>query len=194
MLPTIHDAMRLKKKQYVVLKETYDEDYLPFDYGLLEIVTRKIRSRKPPYLELRELKQTDRWKNGSRNSNRIEKNNENAVEKFTKDALSAADKEVKRSIDILEELEGVGIPVASAILYFALPEKFVVIDRYTWNAYTKINGANPVDWEKPFTGGPKEYEEFWTFCRNKAARLGCGWNPRNVEKALFTYGENQGKI
>jgi len=94
---------------------------------------------------------------------------------------------------MLVELEGVGIPVASAILFFAFPEKFVVIDKYVWNAYRKITKNEPIDnWESPFTGNAREYEKLLTFCQNEAKEL--GWTPRDVEKALFKYGENKGKI
>jgi hypothetical protein len=67
------------------------------------------------------------------------------------------------------------------------PQKFIT----DGNVYTEINGATRVDWEKPFTGGPEEYGKFWKFCKDEAARLGSGWTPRDVEKALFTYGENK---
>jgi len=192
----VFNDMRLTKQQYTVLKEEFDDDYLPFDHGFLKIVTRKIRARNPPYLESRELWQIDAWKNGSRNYHRIENNNDKDVERVTRQALSIANKDVKKSISILvDELEGVGIPVASAILYFTFPDKFAVIDRYAWNAYRAIGkGERIVDWTKTFTGGPKEYEEFCTFCRDKAGQLGAGWTPRDVEKALFFYGENKGKI
>jgi len=192
--------MPLKKHQYIVLKERFDENYLPFDLGFLQIVTKKITTRNPPYLKFRELWQIDTWKNGSRNHLNIKKNkNQNIdIAKITRKALSIANKDVKTSISILDdELEGVGIPVASAILYFAFPEMFVVIDRYAWNAYRAVGRGERVvgkDWEKTFTGGPKEYEEFCTFCRVKASQLGPGWTPRDVEKALFLYGENRGKI
>ena len=189
--------MQLSKKQYDNLKKAYNEEYLPFDYGFIEIVSKKIQERSPPYLEFLELWQIDAWKNGSRNYSRIEKNNKNnnsgKVIQFTKAALALVHKDIKESIRILaDELDGVGIPVASAIVFFAFPEEFVVIDRYAWNAYNTIKtGKAPAKWDKAFTGGTKEYEEFLLFCQAEAKKLGSGWTPRDVEKALFEYAEEQ---
>lgn len=110
--------MHLQREQYKILKEEYDKDYLPFDCGFLEIVTKKIKTREPPHLKFRELWQIDAWKNGMRNYHNIKKNSEEEVAKTTRETLSVADKDVKLSLTMLDKLEGVGIPVASAIKSF----------------------------------------------------------------------------
>lgn len=52
------------------------------------------------------------------------------IELITREAFQLAEKgEVKSAINKLDELEGVAIPVASAILAMKYPDKFAIIDR-----------------------------------------------------------------
>src|SRR4051812_18994730 len=65
------------------------------------------------------------WKS-PRSRPRVESNEPAAIEARTRDALAATD-EVAR-MEALLELDGVGVPTASTLLYFADPERYAIFD------------------------------------------------------------------
>ena len=77
------------------------------------------------YFELAELLEVCAWKTG-RTTSRVESNSSPAVQAVTKRAL-ATDDEAERMAALLE-LNGVGVPTASAILHFAFPDRYPILD------------------------------------------------------------------
>jgi hypothetical protein len=65
------------------------------------------------------------WKTG-RSRSRVENNDESTVRSATQRAL-AARSEAER-IEALLSLAGVGVPTASALLYFAFPDDYPILD------------------------------------------------------------------
>jgi len=81
----------------------------------------------------------------------------------------------------LDDLPGVSIPVASAILTCLYPKIFTVIDRQAYRALS-------VPFNSPTAG---EYLHYLRFCRSQAERLGVCL--RNYDRALWQYGRELGK-
>lgn len=102
--------------------------------------------------------------------------------------------EIKEKITILEDLDGVRLPTASAILHFFDPKKFVIVDKYTWTAFRKLS----------------KKREYQNFCKIKSNEIDENYNieqypiynefvinlskcfhktPREIETALMIYGK-----
>jgi hypothetical protein len=70
------------------------------------------------------------WKT-ERQKKRYLENSDKYVKKITKEAFGAPEKD---RVKILDRLEGVGVPVASAILTVVFPETYCIIDYRAWRA------------------------------------------------------------
>lgn len=86
--------------------------------------------QKRGYLLKKEFVSVGNWKT-ERQKGRYENNSDEKVENLTRRALDASENE---KIKILDKLEGVGVPVASAILTVVYPKKYCIIDYRTWRA------------------------------------------------------------
>lgn len=120
------------------------------------------------------------WKT-VRSRPRIAANTEAAVVEVTGRALAAAD-EVGR-ITALLELEGVGMPTASTLLYFAFPADYPILDVRALESL----GVNP----------RSQYPVwFWlgylAACRELARRAGV--TIRTLDKALWQYSKEGGQV
>lgn len=174
--------MPLSKQQYRKLKDEYDKWYKPLDYGIFTLLTKEIRRQK--YLNLRQLWQVAFWKVGSsRNDDRIFKNDKKEVARITKRALSRERSDDKR-IDDLCNLEGVSVPIASAILTVWNPRRYCIIDKYVWKTYCNLTGS-----KKKTYNSKSSYHEFLGFCRAERNRIGKEWTVRDIEKSLYMYSE-----
>jgi hypothetical protein len=101
-------------------------------------------------------------------------NNDKTVREIT--SFSFKTKSEKARIESLRILNGVSYPVASAILHFAFPNKYPIMDfRVIWS----------LGWEQPST-----YDfDFWQRYCEKIRGIATILNLpiRTVEKALWTY-------
>ena len=84
------------------------------------------RANKRSYLTFEELYKICMWKSARQKQKYISAKNRKRVEAITKDAFTEQNE--KEKIRKLCELDGVGIPTASAILSVIFPEKYAVID------------------------------------------------------------------
>lgn len=87
--------------------------------------------QKRGHLLWKEFVSIGRWK-AERQRGRYENNSDEEVEDATKEAFQASERD---KLKILCILEGVQIPVASAILTMVYPENYCVIDYRAWRAF-----------------------------------------------------------
>lgn len=103
-------------KKYI---ELYDTEKYLFDIVGSE-------ASKKGYLTLEEFYKICMWKSARQKQKYISQKNRNEVEAITRSAFVEQDEREK--MKKLCELNGVGIPTASAILAVVFPEKYAVID------------------------------------------------------------------
>ncbi len=113
------------------------------------------------------------WKT-VRSRPKVAANTEAAIADATGRAL-AADDEATR-IAALLELEGVGVPTASTLLYFAFPDDYPILDvRALESLGVKPRSTYPVSFWLEYLGA----------CRELARRAGV--SIRTLDKALWQY-------
>lgn len=102
------------------------------------------------------------------------KNNELEITEVTRISFSTSNE--KERIEALLNLQGVGYPVASAILHFAFPEKYTILD---------FRVLESLDWEQPSYYSFK----FWEKYCHKIRELSIYYDVsiRMIDKALWTY-------
>ncbi len=100
-------------------------------------------------------------------------------------------KEIKEALRLLCELEGVEVPIASAILHFAYPDNYAIMDRYCWlRAIKEAEGRNL---NKNYGTKKKARENYIIYleiikrCKRKNERL------RDIEKRWFDEGRKAKK-
>ena len=99
------------------------------------------KERSSFYLTESEFYEILKWKLRNqfhRQSKIRERNSDENIREITKLAFAIsnpnADYEIELKIKLLSCLNGIGIPVASAILTLCFPEKYAVIDTINWSA------------------------------------------------------------
>ena len=112
----------------------------------LERMGRAIRFRTPLGLYRKDLVAISEWKAGVRNTGRLPKDEE-LVCQISQRAFSQSAEE-KRILGLVGPqlpvkgygFSGVGIPVASAILRFAWPDRYGCVDWRNWYVLSKVEG------------------------------------------------------
>ena len=119
------------------------------------------------------------WKT-VRSRPKVAANPEAAVVDATGRALAAGDEATR--IAALLELEGVGVPTASALLYFAFPEDYPILDvRALESLGVKPRSTYPVSF----------WLEYLAACRELARSAGVSL--RTLDKALWQYSKELGR-
>ena len=139
-----------------------------------------IQSRQPSFLKHEELVKLTEWKMArgvwrQRNLILVRSNAPDLVEKTSQDALSNIP-DAKKPISILSRLSGVGPATASAVVAAAAPERYPFFDDLV---AAQIDGIGKIAYTSAFYG---RYSEA---IRSRAGRLGAGWTPAMVERALW---------
>ncbi|MDQ3933335.1 MAG: hypothetical protein M3340_01745 [Actinomycetota bacterium] len=117
-----------------------------------------------------------KWK-AARANTRLEPD-EDVVKATTHAALTTADETLR--MDRLTELDGVGVPIASALLFFTEPTRYPMLDR---RAVRSLGHA-------PRGKYPTEFwVRYLTFCRQLANDHGL--TMRELDKALWEYDHQQ---
>ena len=102
---------------------------------------------------------------------RFERNDARAVRAAVTDAATAAD--AAEAVATLTRLSGVDVPVASAFLMFADPERTAVVGEREW---TVLREASALRDPYPDPPSVAEYETYLRACRALTDRLDCdGW-------------------
>jgi thermostable 8-oxoguanine DNA glycosylase len=119
------------------------------------------------------------WKS-ERPKPRYERNSSAFVREVTELAFQASDDRLR--MHILMALDGVGMPVASALLHFAFPDRYPILDFHVVRTLRRAGlwrrGEAP-----DFT--PAEWLEFTQLMRRLASRLGV--HMRDLDKALWAF-------
>lgn len=97
---------------------------------------------------------------GSRNDRNIDRNDPANVEIQTKAAFNAATDE--EAVNILTQLSGVGVPLASTVLTVAYPDSYAIID---YRAFRGLAAAKP-EIADPRSEGYSVYADFLEHFRN----------------------------
>jgi hypothetical protein len=113
------------------------------------------------------------WKT-VRSRPKVASNTEDAVVDATRRALAAEDEATR--ITALLALDGVGVPTASTLLYFAFPDDYPILDvRALESLGVKPRSQYPVGF----------WLEYLAACRELARRAGV--SIRTLDKALWQY-------
>ena len=136
------------------------------------------RARRRGYLTKAELEKVCAWKS-PRVMKQVKRNSPVAVRNCTRSAFSCTSELDK--IETLLTLYGVGIPMASAILMFADPRHYAVIDIRGWQLLHAMKAVEAN--ERGIGLTPEQWVEFLEIVRSHARRLGV--TPRDVQRALF---------
>lgn len=173
--------MNINSKNILKYANAYDEQYRNTDDEAVEIEMKRLL-KKRRYLRQKELVKIGRWKSkrptrhyGSR------ENDDLTVGEITKFSFSTTSERAR--IESLLILRGVNWPVASAILHFAFPNKYPIMD---------FRVIRSLGLEQPST-----YNfSFWRkYCKEiLVISQKCGMRIRTVEKALWKYDKETTKI
>ena len=150
------------------------------DLWYREELPSTINSRRPPSATLDELAKITEWKMArgvwrQRNLILVRSNAPEVVEKTSEEALSSIP-DAKKPISILSRLSGVGPATASAVAAAVAPETYPFFDDLV---AAQIDGIGKIGFTAAFYG---RYSEA---IRDRAGRLGAGWTPAMVERALW---------
>jgi hypothetical protein len=117
------------------------------------------------------------WKT-ARSRSKVAANTEGVVVNATRQALAAADEPTR--MNALLGLEGVGVPTASTLLYFAFPDDYPILDvRALESLGVKPRSQYPVSF----------WLQYLDACRELARR--CAVSIRTLDKALWQHSKEQ---
>lgn len=129
------------------------------------------RARQRGYYTRDDLILVCNWKTG-RSVGLVARNTEEDVEFVTSEALAASDEMTR--MNTLRWLWGVDVPTASALLYFAFPGDYPIID---------VRALESLGREKPRYYSAKFWAEYLDACRCLAKEIGVPI--RTLDKALW---------
>jgi len=165
--------MKISKEAVLKYAKKYDRDYKK--EGWLVEKEMKVLLKKQGYLTCEDFIKIGRWK--SKRPNRYyedAENDDSTVREITRFSFSTRSEKVQ--IKSLLILKGVSWPVASAILHFASPDRYPIMDfRVIWS----------LGWEQPSTYNFNFWREYCEKIRRISARHNLPI--RTVEKALWKY-------
>ena len=163
--------MELTKAKIQAYAALYDEKTSARDKVVERTMKKTLTNQR--FLTKRQLVRIGDWKS-RRQKKHYRNNDKEAVEELTAFSLSA--KTELARVGPLLALNGVSFPVASAILHFAFPDRYPILDfRVLWS----------LGWKQP-----KSYTfKFWIRYCSRIRRIAQRFNLplRTVEKALWQY-------
>jgi endonuclease III-like uncharacterized protein len=173
--------MIINRKNILEYADAYDQQYRCTDGEKVEIKV-KLLLRRQGFLKKKELVEIGKWKSKRPIKHyRSEENDDLTIKEITKFSFNT--KSEKARIKSLLALKGVSWPVASAILHFAFPNKYPIMD---------FRVIRSLGLEQPST-----YNfSFWRkYCKEiLVISQKCGMRIRTVEKALWKYDKETTKI
>lgn len=140
-----------------------------------------------------ELRKISQWKlQGRRNDSNINQNNASDVEQQSQTALQASGD--AEAIDVLTQLSGVGVPVASTVLTVAEPSQYAIID---YRSFRGLGAAKPqivepveyatyakfLEYFRTYLTKSEAYEFYMIYVREIAEAEGL--SARHVDMALW---------
>jgi len=95
--------------------------------------------------------------------NNVSTEKENKIKKLTHKAFEKSKTNIEEALNLLQKLDGIGIPIASAILAMKFPNEFVIIDKNVILALRKkglINQKKYKKWKKDYKNKSEVYPEY----------------------------------
>ena len=143
---------------------------------------RLIQARQPAFLAHEELVRLTEWKMyrgvwRAPNLVRVKKNDAALVQQKTTQAFAEIPHPTK-PIATIASLDGVGPATASGCLAAIAPETYPFFDELV---AAQVESLGPVAWTLGY------YRRYAEALRERASRLGAGWTPAMVERALWAY-------
>lgn len=105
---------------------------------------------------------------------------EKFIGEITRFSRSTHNERVK--IEILCLLKGVSFRVASAILHFYFPDKYIIMD---WRAWSSLKHFGLMDSE--FKNNFKSWEKYLSVCISLKEKFSNKFTLRDIDKALWAY-------
>jgi len=172
--------MTLRKLPYRNLDQLF-RDYLtteedPHTKGLIKEIAEKTKLKG--FIGKKQLKQICYWKS-PRAIKQIERNSAGKIKTIILQTLS--EKSVVEKMNLLLQLYGVGIPMASSILMFLNPKRFGVIDIRVWQVLYQMKKVGTKQTGIGFN--IDEFEKFTTIIQFHSNKT--GYSARDIERALF---------
>ena len=172
--------MVINRENILRYAQKYDEQYNKTEDERIEKKMKELL-KKHRYFNREDFIQVGRWKS-KRTTRWFNKNNANEVKDITSFCFDKENNICEETrIKQLIKLWGVGYPVASALLHFAFPERYPIMDfRTIWS----------LGWEQPSNYNFDFWQRYCEKIRVIATQLGLPI--RTVDKALWKYSkENQ---
>lgn len=142
------------------------------------LIKRLRPARRRGYLTPEELEEICRWKS-ARAIRCIKSNTPQQIRAATSAALRTRSE--RRRLEALTGLNGVSVPMASAILMLLDPKRYGVIDIRVWQLMYKVGAVTKNPRSVGFTF--QNWYQFLMILRHFARKLGVG--ARLVERTLF---------
>jgi len=145
--------------------------------------------QKQGYLTLQQASKLVKWKTARQSNNFRKRNRNEDVKRLTRAAARCADERTEfpeEAARILNELNAVSYPTASAFLTALNPKRFGILDVRTWRALDRLTGSSTFDRGKRTLFRPEEFRRYtlllrrWSDCEQ-------GVFPRLIDKALWQY-------
>ena len=175
------DAWREALARYDAVIEAQGVARLPeLDRWYSDELPGLIAARRPAHVTHAEMVKVTEWKMArgvwrGRNLALVRGNDPAQVEKISAAALAKVP-HPSEPIATLAKLAGVGPATASAVASAAAPQVYPFFDELV---AAQIPGMGQV------TFTPREYARYADALRDRAAKLGDGWTPVDVERALW---------
>ena len=173
--------MGTRKPKYRTLIELLAHELVPEEYAKTADLMRRLRHvKRDKILTKAELAAICKWKS-PRAIHHIEANPPAKIKTITRKALSTRSE--RKKIEYLTQLQGVSLPMASAILTLIDPKRYGVIDIRVWQLLFAINAVKKNPKGVGFTF--KNWYQYLCKLRYHAKKLGV--SVRTVERTLFHY-------
>ena len=171
--------MALKRRRYGSLSSLVRRHLSVSDDERTTLLCRKLRAAKRRgYLTKGELVAVCRWKS-ARAINRIRANNHHRIRAATGAAL--ATRSEQRRLEALVQLEGVSVPMASAVLMLVDPKRYGVIDTRVWQLLHAVGAVS--ENRKGTHFSLENWLQFLSIVRGLSSRLQV--SARAIERTLF---------
>ena len=141
-----------------------------------------LKQKEPKYLNKDYFVRLGRWKS-ARVTKHYKANSNNEITELTRTAFVISDELLK--LKLLLTLNGVGVPVASTILYYLQPHKFPIFDYHCRNVLAEAGL-----WERDKKDATdKAWLDYIKIMRELANQLSVSL--RDLDKAMFAYDKRE---
>jgi thermostable 8-oxoguanine DNA glycosylase len=167
----------------MLTKEILDR-YKEEDLETKDLIKFCKNARKRGYLTKEEFIKICKWKS-PRPIKHFMKNSEEIIKETTRKAFSTSYE--KRKIEILDELKGVNIRMASAILTIIYPEMYGVLDFRAWNTLENVGEVK----KRKISYNVKDWYRYLMIIRGLAKKFNV--TPRRIDYVLWSYDKELSK-